>query len=110
MTTATVDQSRVLDVFEAVRRLGLREPVLSGAIGAPDAQRTMTWDPDLSPTEQELLRAAVGAVRLTSAERSALQADIDGLIAYQAIASPTLAQTASATKAQNRILRAILRS
>lgn len=56
----------------------------------------------------ELARAA--KTGLTRAERNAIQSDIDLLVAFQGVATPTLAQTAAAVKAQSRILRAMLRS
>ena len=74
---------------------------------------TLTWPVTLTAgqitTVQEQARAAKSSL-LSPVERNAIQADIDGLVTYQGIASPTLAQTASAVKAQSRILRAILRS
>ena len=39
-----------------------------------------------------------------------MQPDIDGLRTYQGLASPILAQTVQAVKAQSRILRALLKN
>lgn len=107
MTTVNVEQERLADLLRVVETVGLRSPDLGGT--PSDAQRTCTWTPDLSPAEVVLLRAATGAVRLTVAERNALEADIDGLRTYQGLASPSLAQTVQAVRAQSRILRALLR-
>lgn len=73
---------------------------------------TIWFTPDLSPAEVAVLDDVVRALKtdLTRQERNAIQSDIDLLVTYQGIASPTLAQTAAATKAQSRILRALLRS
>jgi hypothetical protein len=78
-----------------------------------DGLTIVLWfDPDLLPAEVAALDEVIRAVKteLTRAERNAIQSDIDLLIAYQGVATPTLAQTAAATKAQSRILRALLRS
>lgn len=74
-----------------------------------------TFDPPLSAAEQttfdRIVRLAQALVAgITPAEWQALEPDIAGLIQYQGLASPTLAQTVSAVKAQSRILRAILRN
>lgn len=108
MTTLAIEQERADDLIRACQRLGIRLPENQGAPGV--ATRTFVWTPDLTANEQTILRAALGAVSLTTDERTGLQADIDGLITYQGIATPTLAQTVLAVKAQSRILRAILRS
>lgn len=108
MTTLAIEQERADDLIRACQRLSIRLPENQGAPGT--ASRTLVWTPDLTAGEQTILRAALGAVALTTAERNGLQADIDLLVTYQGIATPTLVQTVSAVKAQSRILRAILRS
>lgn len=111
MTTVVVEQERLVDLLDSADRLGLRRPTVFG--GAPgDVNRTLTWTPDLTPAEQLLARAAAGAVRLTTAERNALQPEDDILVAFAAgtVASKTLADVVIATRAQSRILRALLRS
>jgi len=108
MTTVNVDASLADDIITRCQRLGLRLPENQGVPGA--AQRTLVWTPDLTSAEQVLLKNAGSAVFLTAAEAAAIQPDIDGLVTYQGIANPTLAQTVLAVKAQSRILRAILRS
>jgi hypothetical protein len=72
---------------------------------------TFTFDPDLSAANATTLGLIVRAGRslLTQAERDALEGDIDGLRTYHGLASPTAAQTAQATKAIIRVLRALLR-
>lgn len=114
MTQITVDYLVAESIIEAIRVFGLPEPTATDSNGTLGNQRTLTWTPDLTAqqttTMQTIRQLAVSAVLITPAERDAIQSDVDGLIAYQAIGSPTLAQTAAATKAQNRILRAILRS
>ena len=73
------------------------------------------FTPALSTAEQAAFDRLVRIVRspvpsITPAEWESLEPDIAGLATYQNIASPTLAQTASAVKAQSRILRALLRN
>lgn len=46
--------------------------------------------------------------RVLGAAEQAHRADVAGLKQYQGLASPTLAQTVAATKAQNRILARII--
>lgn len=75
---------------------------------------TYTFTPDLTAAEQTAISDIVATFRtrdveLSVAEYQAIKADIDGLRTYNGITSPTLAQTVAATKAQNRILRALLR-
>jgi hypothetical protein len=89
---------------------------LSGFLGTDIDQTTgdvtTTWATTLTPAQvtalSEIARAA--KTSLTRAELNAIQSDIDGLVTYQNLANPTLAQTVLAVKAQSRILRAILRS
>lgn len=90
-----------------------------GAAGRPvslievQGSTIVLWfTPDLTAGELAILTDVVRAAKtdLTRLERNAIQSDVDLLVTYQGIASPTLAQTAAATKAQNRILRAMLRS
>src|SRR6476661_5058379 len=91
----------------------------AGAAGRPIAMCsvdgtnvTIIFDVDLSPAEVSVLDEIMRAAKtdLTRAERNGIQADSDGLVTYQGLASPTLAQTVAAVKAQSRILRAMLRS
>jgi hypothetical protein len=71
--------------------------------------------PPLTASEQlifaRILRLSRSLVDgITAAEWQALEPDIDGLVTYQGLANPTLAQTVLAVKAQSRILRALLRN
>lgn len=72
---------------------------------------TLTFTPDLAAGETttlaEIVRAAVSV--LTRAERNGIESDVTLLRTYQGIATPTLAQTVAATKAQTRVIRALLR-
>jgi hypothetical protein len=82
--------------------------------GDPVNGVSFVFVPALSPAEQTLFdrirRLARSAVTgITPAEWEALEPDIAGLVTYQGLASPTLAQTVLAVKAQSRILRAMLR-
>ena len=90
---------------------------------APDGYATddatgnpiLTFTPVLTPGEQttynRLLNLAKSLVDgITPAEWQAIEPDIAGLVTYQGLASPTLAQTVLAVKAQSRILRALLRN
>lgn len=85
--------------------------------GDPDAGLyTVAFVPPLSQAEQatfaELQTMARFGINndLTLAEFQTIKADITGLVTYQNLASPTLAQTVLAVKAQSRILRALLRN
>lgn len=73
---------------------------------------TASWPFQLTPTQISQLAdiARAAKAELTPNERNGIQSDIDLLVTFQGIASPTLAQTAAATRAQSRILRALLRS
>lgn len=107
----TEDQDAILGrlVQRGMEALGPMAVDLNPATG----DLTLTWPSTLTANQIAAVQEAARAARtglLTPAERSAIQSDIDGLIAYQALGSPTLVQTTNATKAQNRILRAILRS
>ena len=75
----------------------------------------ITFVPPLTSVEQttynRLLNLAKSLVDgITFAEWQAIEPDIAGLVTYQGLASPTLAQTVLAVKAQSRILRALLRN
>lgn len=79
--------------------------------GAP----IVVFVPPLTATEQttydRILRVASSlVVGITPTEWVAIQSDIDGLVTFQGLATPTLAQTVLAVKAQSRILRAILKN
>ena len=80
-----------------------------------NAGTSYVFTPPLSAAEQTTLNRIVkianaAVVGITPAEWQALEPDIDGLITYQGLPTPTLAQTVLAVKAQSRILKAILRS
>jgi len=75
----------------------------------------ITFVPPLTGAEQttfdRLARLAKSLVEgITPAEWQAIEPDIAGLVTYQGLASPTLAQTVLAVKAQSRILRALIRN
>jgi hypothetical protein len=79
---------------------------------------TLTFTPDLSPAEvarlgdfmADIATMAHFGVTLTLAEWQGIKADAAGLKSYLGVASPTAAQTASATKAIIRVLATIIRS
>jgi hypothetical protein len=89
----------------------LRSPVGSHF----DAGRfVFEFDPSLTAPEQATYNrlrsiAYSNLPSITPAEWQGLEADVALLKTYQNVATPTLAQTVAATKAQSRILRAILR-
>lgn len=107
MTTLTIASGQLTELLERLFRAGMRPPTFDGL--PSDPVRVLTWMPDLTAAEADILRAVNGAVTLTSEERAAIESDVVGLRTYQGLASPTLAQTVSAVKAQSRILRALLR-
>jgi len=98
----------------ALCRLYLRDPAgcaTDDVTGFP----VVMFDPFLTVDEQatfdRIARLAKSLVQgITASEWQALEPDIAGLVTYQGLASPTLAQTVLAVKAQSRILRALLRN
>lgn len=116
MTTLTVNIASA-DFDENYARLARR---LFDAFGPFAADRNpatgdvvLTFPATLTAQQQQAIIDGATAAKtdlLTPAERNAIQSDIDGLVTYQGLSSPTLAQTVQAVKAQSRILRAILRS
>ena len=90
----------------------LRVP--SEVLGYPGDTRTLVVTPELTAAEQTTYARLLAIARstipaITPAEWQAIEPDIAGLRTYRAIATPTLAQTVLAVKAQSRILRALLR-
>lgn len=104
------------DLDEIVPRFGSRAMAAVGpfdiVLNTQTGAATLTWLATLTPAQVQTVQDAVRAARtsMTINERNAIQSDIDLLVTFQGIATPTLAQTAAATKSQSRILRAILRS
>jgi hypothetical protein len=96
----------------------LRAPVPVLAASVPldgNGNPVFTFDPVLTAGEQVTYNRIVSVAKslvpgITPAEWVAIQSDIDGLVTYQGLANPTLAQTVLAVKAQSRILRAIIRN
>jgi len=73
----------------------------------------LVFTPDLTAPQSAILDRLIalsGLMRITPAEWQAIEPDIAGLVTYQGLANPTLAQTVLAVKAQSRILRAIIRN
>ena len=74
---------------------------------------TLEFSPDLGAAAvarlEEIVRAARSSLGLSPDERNALETEIVGLRTYLGVATPTAAQTALATKAIIRVLRAVLR-
>jgi len=72
------------------------------------------FTPTLTPAEQatfaDLQVMAKFSVDMTLTEWQSIKADAAGLKAYLGVATPTLAQTAAATKAIVRVLGVIVRS
>lgn len=77
---------------------------------------TLVFVPPLSQAEQSTFAEIQAMAKfgitndLTLAEFQTIRPDIAGLQTFQNLASPTLAQTVQAVKAQSRILRALLRN
>jgi hypothetical protein len=85
-----------------------REPVITD----DGTTLSLVFTPDLSAPQTTTLRAIIrlsGLMRVTPAELVAIESDITGLVTFQGLASPTLAQAVAAVKAQSRILQALLR-
>lgn len=98
--------------FVALVTENLRAPATWTA--QPDGSVLCTFSPVLTAAEQttfdDLSTMARFGVTLTLAEWQSVKPDAALLRTYNGIASPTLAQTIAATKAQNRILATIIRS
>lgn len=97
---------RLHALAEAALRTPTDSQIVNGAV-------VFTFEPALSPAEQtvydRLRRIAYSNVpTITPAEWQAVEPDIDGLRNYHALASPTAAQTAQATKALIRIVRGLV--
>jgi len=89
-------------------RQHLREPTVAD----DGTTLSVTFTPDLTAGELATLRRIVrisGISVVTPDELAAVEPSLDGLIAYMAVATPTLAQTAAATKAIIRVLGVLLR-
>ena len=112
MTIISVPYDAAFRISDLCSVSGVRRPDIVGNPGAPVA--TLTWVPDLTPSEQatvtDIVSAGQSHVGISLAEWLSIESDIDGLVTYQGLANPTLAQTVSAVRAQSRILRALLRN
>lgn len=107
-TIETGDDVRPLPLLEALQAADI--PV---AMVHPDGRIVLDVDDDDDTHDAAVLAvlaahdtAAIDAAE--AAERTQFETDVANLKLYQGIASPTLAQTAGATKAQNRILRRVV--
>jgi hypothetical protein len=90
----------------------LRAPATETVDGSGNV--TMTFEPPLTTAEQatfdDLTTMAKFGVTLTLAEWQSIKGDAANLKAYLGVATPTLVQTAAATKAIIRVLGVIVRS
>lgn len=111
MTAVMIDYAGATRIVELCR-LYLRAPqdcsMANGVV-------TFNFVPPLTTAEEATFARIVNLSKslvpgITADEWAAIQPDIDGLVTYQGLASPTLAQTVLAVKAQSRILRAILKN
>jgi hypothetical protein len=95
-------------------RLYLRAPAgcaTDDVTGEPVVMFTPALTVGEQATFDRIVRLARSLVAgITATEWEAIEPDIAGLVTYQGLASPTLAQTVLAVKAQSRILRALLRN
>lgn len=82
------------------------------ALSLVDDEWVLVFDPPLTSAEQaalDALQPVAGTVNLSVAGYQTIRPDIEGLRTYVALPTPTAAQTAQATKAIIRILRAVFR-
>ncbi|MBX3031905.1 MAG: hypothetical protein KF809_17295 [Chloroflexi bacterium] len=121
MTTLTVPTD-LADALDGASRRLLRGRV-KGDPDDPDVRTdgatwdhstdppTVTYRPPLTADEERTLREALAGLRsgIDPAILAARRADLTALRAYVAIASPTAAQTAAATKAIIRVVGMLLR-
>ena len=112
MTTIAVPLDAALVIADLCDHNAVRRPEIVGNPGAPIV--SVTWTPDLTPDEQTAITDIVSAgkshVGISLAEWLSIKDDVAGLVTYQGLASPTLAHTVLAVKAQSRILRALIRN
>ncbi len=98
--------------FAAMWGQYLRAPTATTFNG--DTLVSATFDPPLTAAEQvifdDLKTMAKFGVSMTLAEWQSIKADAAGLKSYLGVGSPTLVQTAAATKAIIRVLGVIVRS
>ena len=83
----------------------------SDALGWHGGTRTwVTTEPENRDRAEAVVQAHNPAVYDTAAQakRQQFLSDVAGLKAYQNLATPTLAQTVAATKAQNRVLARVV--
>lgn len=111
MTALTIEYAGSAKIVELCR-LYLRAPESCSMSGGVV---TFNFVPALTVNEQATFDRIVNLSKslvpgITADEWAAIQPDIDGLVTYHGLASPTLAQTVLAVKAQSRILRAILKN
>lgn len=109
--TDLLDSIRWDRAFE-IQRLALAHLGREAVVIGDGTTLSLVFTPDLTAPEVTTLRALIrisGLMRITPAEMTALEPDIDGLVTFQGVTTPTLAQTVSAVKAQSRIWRALLR-
>ncbi|SRR6266542_3152812 len=82
------------------------------AVVGEGAPYSLSFTPDLTPTEAELLQRILGVVlwrsTLAPDDYVAIRAEVPGLRAYYLNATPTNAESVAALKSVIRILRAIL--
>lgn len=106
--TFPADTPAGLLVEECAARLRTPEQALES-----DGRVTLTFTPDLSPAEIDLLLAIVARLRagvtMSPQTFEALLPTLTGLRDYHALPSPTGAQTVAAVKGLIRVVRAMLR-
>jgi hypothetical protein len=119
VSTSTFALDSAVDYYRAVT---VTLPTVLRAPTAWSADATsgvvLTFTPDLTAGETTTLATFMSdistmakfGVTLTLAEWQSVKPDAQLLKAYAGVASPTLAQTVAAVKAQSRILSVIIRS
>lgn len=110
MSTAVIPNGQVFAARALLITAGVRLP--DSAV-ASNGQITYTWNPDLSAGDQatvaDIATMMNFGVTMSLAEWQTLKPDAAGLKAYLNLATPTLVQTAAATKAIIRVLATIVR-
>jgi hypothetical protein len=110
MSSVIIPVDSIVSVNALMAANGIRVPETVTGTGAT---RTFTWTPDLSAADQtniaDIVTMTGFGVTMTLAEWQSIKSDAAGLKTYFGLASPTLVQTAAATKAIIHVLSVIVR-
>lgn len=104
-----IRDNRFAEVEELLSVYGVRLPSATAEVG-PDLE--LSWDPDLSASDQLMAQRAIrlsGLMRITPAEWEAIEGDLAVGRAFLQNPSPSNAEAVAGLKAVMRVIRAMLR-